>query len=173
MGDKRKNFQSTFENMKSCLLELGFSGVDEIIEEDSGKLITGIQDHVFDMFIEITCKADIVNLRLSPTLTFELPDMLAFNELINTLNRTLMDIGHFSINEAEKEVLLQTSIHCIEQVFDREQMLYTIKRVVQQGLEGFKLLKEMLSGDECPYQMLGSYIADKIENQQNDEKTIH
>ena len=81
MSDKRKNFQSTFENMKSCLLELGFSGVDEIIEEDSGKLITGIQDHDFAMFIEITCKADIVNLKLIPTLTFELPDMLAFNQL--------------------------------------------------------------------------------------------
>jgi hypothetical protein len=52
-------------------------------------------------------------------------------------------------------------------------MLSTIKRVVQQGLEGFKLLKEMLSGDQCPYRMLGSYIADKIENQQKDEKTIH
>ena len=173
MSDKRKSFQSTFEKMKSCLLELGFSGVDEIIEEDSGKLITGIQDHDFDMFIEITCKADIVNLRLSPTLTFELPDMLAFNQLINELNRTIMDIGHFSTNEAEKEVLLQTSIDCIKPFFDQGQMLSTIKRVVQQGLEGFKLLKEMLSGDQCPYHMLGSYIADKIENQQNDEKTIH
>ena len=66
MNDKRKNFQLTFENIKSCLLELGFSGADEIIEKDSGKFLTGIQDEDFGMSIEITCKADIVNLKGTP-----------------------------------------------------------------------------------------------------------
>jgi hypothetical protein len=84
-----------------------------------------------------------------------------------------MDICHFSINESNKEFLLQTSIDCSDEIFDREQMIESIKRIVQQGLESFKLLMKMLNGDQCPYQMLASYMTEMRENSQKGKETIH
>ena len=173
MNDKRKNFQSTFENIKSCLLELGFSGADEIIEKDSGKFLTGIQDEEFGMPIEITCKADIVNLKVSSNLVFNVPDIIPFHQLLNELNLKLMDIGHFAINEADGDVVLQTSVDLSADNFDREQMLSTIKRIVRQGLEFFNLLKKIINGDQCHFYMLHNYIEEMREKQVKDQKTIH
>ena len=172
---KDTNNAKLSDNVKSCLYELCFHEMDEIGEYDSHKLITGIQDEEFSILLEIDCRlrANVVNLKLIPSLEFESSDMLAFYQLINTLNGTLMDIGHFSINESDKEFLLQTSIDCSAENFDREQMIESIKRIVQQGLEGFKLLMEMLNGDQCPYQMLASYMTKMRENLQQDEKIIH
>ncbi|MEJ2246364.1 MAG: hypothetical protein P8Y80_09865 [Acidobacteriota bacterium] len=172
---KDKSSTKLSDKIKSCLYELDFHEMDEISENDSLKLITGVQDDALSVLMEIDCqlKTNAVNLRLIPSLEFKSSDMLAFYQLINTLNGTLMDIGHFSINESDKGFLLQTSIDYSAGIFDREQMIESIKRIVQQGLEGFKLLMEMLNGDQCPYQMLASYMTEMRENLQQDEKIIH
>ena len=172
MSDKRKSFQSTFENMKSCLLVLGFSGADEIIEKDSGKFLTGIQDEDFGMPIEITCKADIVNFKVSSNLLFNVPEM-PFYQLLNEINLKLMDIGHFAINEADGDVVLQTSVDISADDFDREQMLTTIQRISLQGLEVFKLMKEIFESDQCPFYFLHNYIEENRMNQGTNQETIH
>lgn len=172
---KDKGFAKLSDNVKSCLYELGFHEMDEISEYNSHKLITGIQGEEFSILMEIDCllKANVVNLRLIPTLEFELPDMLAFLQLINTLNGTLMDIGHFSVSDSHEEVIFQTSIDCSAGIFCREQMIETIKRIVMQALEGFKLLMEMINGDQCPYQKLATYMTKMRKNSQQDENTIN
>ena len=88
-------------------------------------------------------------------------------------NLKLMDIGHFAINEADGDVVLQTSVDLSADNFDREQMLSTIKRIVRQGLEFFNLLKEIINGDQCPFYMLHNYIEEMREKQVKDQKTIH
>jgi hypothetical protein len=163
------------DNVKSCLYELGFNEMDEISENDSLKLITGIQDDAISVLMEIDCHltANVVNLKLIPSLDFDLPNILAFNQLINTLNGTLMDIGHFSITDTHKEVILQTSVDYSAGIFDREQMIETIKRIVMQALEGFKVLMEMLNGDQCPYQKLASYMSEMREKVHQDKNIYH
>jgi len=173
MSNQTSNFQSTYENVMSCLLELGFVGVEEIIEDDSGKFITGIQDQDFGMLIEITCRADIVNIKLSTNLAFEMRDMLPFYQLLNELNLRLMDIGHFAINDADGDVVLQTSIDLSDDNFNREQMLTTIQRISIQGLKVFKLINEMFESNQCPFYFLHNYIEEMRESQVDDEKTIH
>ena len=173
MSDERKNFQSTYENIRSCLIELRLPGADEKIEEDSGKFITGIQDRNFGMFIEITFQADFVNIKVSPDLLFEVTDMVPFYQLINEINLKLMDIGHFALNEAEDDLVLQASVDLSDDNFDREQMLTTIKRILIQGLQLFKLMKEMFDGDQCPFHLLHNYIEEVRETQVFDKKTIH
>lgn len=173
MCNERKDFHPIFENIKSCLIELGFSGVDEVIEEDSGKFFTGIQDQNFGMFIEITCQTDNVDIKVGPDLAFKVPEVVLLFQLINEINLRLMDIGHLSINEADEAVLLQTSVDFSDEYFDREQMLSTIKRIVGQGLEFFNLLKEIIGGDQCPFHLLHNYIEEKRKNQVMDQKTIH
>ena len=173
MSDERKKFKSTYENIRSGLLELEFPGADEKIVEDSGKFITGIQDRDFGMFIEITFQADIVDIKVSPDFLFEVPDMVPFYQLINEINLKLMDIGHFALNEAEEDLVLQASIDLSDDNFDREQMLTTIKRITIQGLQLFKLMKEMFDGDQCPFHLLHNYIEEVRDTQVFDQKTIH
>ena len=151
MSNKGKKLQSAYKNIKSCLLELGFVGADELIGDDSGKFITGIQDHDFGIFIEINFQADIANIKVSPDLIFEMRDRVPFYQLLNEINLRLMDIGHFAINESDGDVFLQTSVDLSDQYFDRDQMLTTVQRISVHGLELLKLLKEMFDGDQCPF----------------------
>ena len=173
MSNKRKKLQSTYKNIKSCLLELGFIGADELIEEDSGKFITGIQDHDFAIFIEITFQADIANIKVNSDLLFEMRDRVPFYQLLNEINLGLMDIGHFAINESDGDVFLQASVDLSDQYFDRDQMLKTIQRISIHGLELFKLLKEMFDGDQCPFHFLHNYIEEMRDNYESLKRTIH
>jgi hypothetical protein len=173
MSNKQKKIQSNYENIKSCLSELGFTEPHESIGRDSGKIITGIQDGDFEMFIEITYQADIANIKVSPGLVFEVGNKVPFYQLLNEINLRLMDIGHFAISEADGNVLLQTSIDLSGQGFDRDQMLATIQRISIHGLELFKLLREMFDGDQCPFHLLHKYIEEMRNNNESHEKTIH
>jgi hypothetical protein len=172
MSNKRKKFQSNYENLKSCLSELGFPEPHEVVDVDSDKFITGIQDDDFEMPIEITCKADIVSFKVTSTLLFNVPEM-PFYQLLNEINLRLMDIGHFAINEADGDVVFQTSVDLLANDFDREQMLATIQRISLQGLEVYKLLKEIFESDQCPFYFLHNYIEEMRERQVDDEKNIH
>jgi hypothetical protein len=172
MRDKRKKFKSTYENMRFCLTELGFPEPHEVVDVDSGKFIIGIQDDDFGMPIEITCKADIVNFKVSSNLLFNVPEM-PFYQLLNEINLKLMDIGHFAINEADGDVVLQTSVDISADDFDREQMLTTIQRISLQGLEVFKLMKEIFESDQCPFYLLHNYIEENRMNQGTNQETIH
>lgn len=172
MRDKREKFKPTYENMRSCLTELGFPEADEINEEDSGRYLTGIKHDDFEMFIEITCKEEIVNFQVSSNLLFDVPET-PFYQLLNDINLKLMDIGHFSINEANEDVVLQTSVDLSADDFDREQMLTTIQRISLQGLEVFKLMKEIFESDQCPFYFLHNYIEENRMNQVTNQETIH
>lgn len=173
MTDERKSYKATYENIKSCLLELGFQGAEEIFEEGSAKLITGIQDQDYGMFIEITCQKDFVHIRVSPDLLFEMQDMVRFYQFINYINFRIMGISHLSVNQPGGEIFLQTSVDLADQLFDRHQMLNTIQIVSMQGLELFRFLKEMTDGDRCPMQMFHDFIEEKRNNMACDQKTIH
>jgi hypothetical protein len=173
MSNKNKNFAPILENVKSCLIELGLSVDDKINEKDTIKFIIGIKDNDMGIFMEISCKADIVNIKVSPNFAFEVLEVVPFYQLLNEMNLRLMDIGHFSVNEADQAVLLQTSVDLSDENFNREQMLTTIQRISLQGLELFKLLQEMFNGDQCPFHLLYSYIEEIRENRVNNEKTIH
>jgi len=172
MSDKRKNFQSTYENMRSCLIELGFSEPHEVVDVDSGRFLTGIKHDDFEMLIEITCKADIVSFKVSSNLLFDVPET-SFYQLLNEINLLLMDIGHFAINEADEDVVLQTSVDLSDDDFDRVQMLTTIQRISLQGLNVFKLMKEMFESDQCPFYFLHNYIEEKRMIQVTNQETIH
>lgn len=173
MSNERKNFQSTYENIRSCLIELGFSEPHEEVEVDSGIFITGIKNDDFEMPIEITCKADIVYFKVSSNLLFNVSDIIPFYRLLNEINFTLMDIGHFAINEADNDVILQTSVDLSADDFDREQLLTTIQRISLQGLELFNLLKEMFESGQCPFYFLHDYIEENRKNQLINLETIH
>ena len=173
MRDKNKNYAPIVENVKSCLVELGLSVDDEINEKDTVKFINGIKDNDIEMFIEVSCQADIVKIKVSPNLAFEVLEAEPFYRLLNEMNLRLMDIGHFSINVTDQTVLLQTSLDLSDDDFNREQMMTTIKRISMQGLELFKLLQEMFLGDQCPFDLLYSYIEEMRENRVSNEKTFH
>jgi hypothetical protein len=84
-----------------------------------------------------------------------------------------MDIGHFAINEADNDVILQTSVDLSADDFDREQILTTIQRISLQGLELFNLLKEMFENGQCPFYFLHNYIEDNRKNLLTNLETIH
>ena len=172
MSNKRGKFQSTYENLKSCLVELYFSKPYEVINKNDGKFKTEIQDDDFVILIEFSFQANIVNIKVSSDLIFKMSSMVPFYQLLNEINLKLMDIGHFSINEADSDVLLQAAVDLTDQNFDREQVLITIYRISLQGLELFNLLRKMFDGDQCPFHLLKNYIEAMIELRVNDT-TIH
>jgi hypothetical protein len=175
MKKQNKKSKAIQKIIKSCLNELGLQLIEEVVEQDMVSIITGIKDDDISIYMELTFRStsNLLNIKVSSPGLFDTECILAGCQITNLLNAQLMDIGHFSVNRDNGDVILQTSVNLSSQNYNRKQILSTIKRIMIQGYQNFRALHPMAEEDRCPLDAFPDYFIHNEENQDNEKKTIH
>jgi len=175
MNKQNKNCKAIQKIIKSCLNELELQVIEEVIEQDMASITTGIVDDDISLFINLNFQPtnNLLNIKVCSPGLFKSGCLLVAFQTLNLLNAQLMDIGHFSVNRENGDVMLQTSLNLSSQNYDRGQILATIKRIMIQGYKNFKSLYPMAEDDRCSLEAFADYFVHNEENQENEKKTIH
>jgi len=175
MKNQNKNLNGLHKIIKSCLHELELQIVEDVVEKDRVSIITDVKDEDISLSIELNflSTSNLLNIKVYVPRLFETECPIMACQILNFLNAELMDIEHFSVNRNSGDVMLQTSLNLSNQNYDREQIMATIKRIINCGYKNFKSLHLIAEDDRCSFDAFVDYFGQKEESQDIEKKTIH
>ena len=175
MKNRNNNLKAIQNIIKSCLNELELQVIEETVEKDNVSITTSVKDDFVSIYTELIFQStrNLLTMKVYVPKLFESGCLLMASQTLNLLNAQLMDIGHFSVNRENGDVMLQTSLNLSSQNYDQAQILATIKRIMIQGYQNFKSLHLMVEDDRSFFEAFADYFIHNEENNENENETIH
>ena len=175
MCDKNTECEKILKSFKSCLNEMNLPVLDPVVNNVSGTITT--QFNILDVSVVITITyssySKRTEIKIDSSLSMDDFDTFIVNQVLNTINGELMDIGHICVDPYCQDIFLQTSIDFSKQSFDQPRILPLLKRFVHQGFQCFRVLRKIAQMDQCPFEVLADYLAHYKDCDKKQDKTLH